>query len=107
MLDRKARRFLQQGQPLDLPAREFEVLWELMSPAGRVVSKRTLSQKLSEFDEALGDNARESLHEAGKRYLHDEAQLVAERDDVAKFAADIQRLRIDVQRLQARVAKLA
>ena len=55
---------------------------------------------------ALGDNARESLHEAGKRYLHDEAQLVAERDDVAKFAADIQRLRIDVQRLQARVAKL-
>jgi len=56
---------------------------------------------------ALGDNARESLHKAGKRYLHDEAQLVAERDDVAKFAADIQRLRIDVQRLQARVAKLA
>ena len=49
------------GQPLDLPAREFEVLWELMSPAGRVVSKRTLSQKLSEFDEALGDNALEAF----------------------------------------------
>ena len=55
---------------------------------------------------ALGDNAQSSLHEAGKRYLHDEAQLVAERDDVAKFAADIQRMRIDLQRLQGRVAKL-
>jgi ubiquinone biosynthesis protein UbiJ len=56
---------------------------------------------------ALGDNAQSSLHEAGKRYLHHEAQLVAERDDVSQFATDIQRLRIDVQRLQARVAKLA
>ena len=56
---------------------------------------------------ALGDNAQSSLHEASKRYLHDEAKLVAERDDVSQFATDIQRLRIDVQRLQARVAKLA
>ncbi len=55
---------------------------------------------------ALGDNAQTSLQEAGKRYLHDEAQLVAERDDVSQFAGDIQRLRIDVQHLQARVAKL-
>lgn len=55
---------------------------------------------------AFGENARESLHEAGKRYVHDEAKLVAEREDVAKFAADIQRLRIDVQRLQTRVAAL-
>lgn len=56
---------------------------------------------------ALGDNAQSSLHVAGKRYLHDEAKLVAERDDVSQFATDIQRLRIDVQRLQVRVAKLA
>jgi ubiquinone biosynthesis protein UbiJ len=55
---------------------------------------------------AFGENARESLHEAGKRYLHDEANLVAEREDVAKFAADIQRLRIDVQRLRERVTRL-
>jgi len=61
VLDRKARRFSLQGQPLDFPAREFEVLWELMTPSGRVVSKRTLSQKLSEFDEALGDNALEAF----------------------------------------------
>ena len=56
---------------------------------------------------ALGENARSSLQEAGKRYLHSEAQLVAGRDAVSQFATDIQRLRIDVQRLQTRIAKLA
>src|SRR4029079_13475968 len=35
-LDRAARRFLLDGQMLELPAREFEVLWELMSPPGHV-----------------------------------------------------------------------
>jgi ubiquinone biosynthesis accessory factor UbiJ len=55
---------------------------------------------------AFGENAQSSLQEAGKRYVHDEAKLVAEREEVAKFAADIQRLRIDVQRLQERVARL-
>uniref|UniRef100_UPI00118043EC helix-turn-helix domain-containing protein n=1 Tax=Pelomonas sp. KK5 TaxID=1855730 RepID=UPI00118043EC len=48
-------------QPLDLPAREFEVLWELLSPPGRVVSKSSLSNKLSDFDEALGANALEAF----------------------------------------------
>ncbi|WP_213959033.1 MULTISPECIES: response regulator transcription factor [unclassified Variovorax] len=60
-LDRKARRFSNADGPLDLPAREFEVLWELMSPPGRAVSKRALSDKLSGFDEALGDNALEAF----------------------------------------------
>jgi two-component system OmpR family response regulator len=60
-LDRKARRFGVAGVPLDLPAREFEVLWELMSPPGRTVSKRELSDKLSTFDESLGDNALEAF----------------------------------------------
>ena len=60
-LDRKARRFSVGGAPLDLPAREFEVLWELMSPPGRTVSKRALSDKLSSFDESLGDNALEAF----------------------------------------------
>ncbi|MGK6309469.1 response regulator transcription factor [Variovorax sp. DT-64] len=60
-LDRKARRFTVAGAPLDLPAREFEVLWELMSPPGRTVSKRALSDKLSTFDDALGDNALEAF----------------------------------------------
>ena len=60
-LDRRARRFAVGGVPLDLPAREFEVLWELMSPPGRTISKRELSDKLSTFDESLGDNALEAL----------------------------------------------
>ena len=60
-LDRKVRRFFLQDQPWDLPAREFEVLWELMTPPGRVVSKRVLSGKLSETDDALGDNALEAF----------------------------------------------
>lgn len=60
-LDRKARRFSLGASQLDLPAREFEVLWELMTPPGRVVSKRALSDKLSSFDEALGDNALEAF----------------------------------------------
>jgi two-component system OmpR family response regulator len=60
-LDRRARRFALGGHTLELPAREFEVLWELMTPPGRVVSKRTLSDKLSSFDEALGDNALEAF----------------------------------------------
>jgi len=61
LLDRKARRFYLDKQPWDLPAREFEVLWELMTPPGRVVSKRVLSDKLSETDDALGDNALEAF----------------------------------------------
>ncbi len=60
-LDRRARRFGVGGVPLDLPAREFEVLWELMSPPGRTISKRELSDKLSTFDESLGDNALEAF----------------------------------------------
>ena len=60
-LDRKARRFFINAEPWNLPAREFEVLWELMTPPGRVVSKRVLSDKLSELDEALGDNALEAF----------------------------------------------
>ena len=60
-LDRRARRFFLSGHPWDLPAREFEVLWELMTPPGRVVSKRDLSGKLSEADGALGDNALEAF----------------------------------------------
>jgi two-component system OmpR family response regulator len=60
-LDRKLRRFSIGRDLLELPAREFEVLVELMTPPGRVVSKRTLSDKLSTFDEALGDNALEAF----------------------------------------------
>lgn len=60
-LDRRARRFTVAGAPLELPAREFEVLYELMSPPGHAVSKRHMSDKLSNFDDALGVNALEAF----------------------------------------------
>ena len=60
-LDRQARRFAIDGVFLELPAREFEVLWELSTPPGRVVSKRQLSDKLSSFDDLLADNALEAF----------------------------------------------
>lgn len=60
-LDRKARRMSLGEALLDLPAREFEVLWELLTPPGRAVSKRELSAKLSDLDESLGDNALEAF----------------------------------------------
>jgi len=65
VLDRRAGRFFRaRGSELeafDLPAREQSVLVELMTPPGRVVSKRDLSNKLSDFDGALGDNALEAF----------------------------------------------
>jgi DNA-binding response OmpR family regulator len=76
LLDRKARRFYLHKQPWDLPAREFEVLWELMTPPGRVVSKRVLSDKLSETDEALGDNALEAfISRLRKKLLGSDASI--------------------------------
>jgi len=60
-LDRRKRRIFLSEVELELPAREFDVLWELMTPPGRVVSKRTLSDKLSDLDDALGTNALEAF----------------------------------------------
>ena len=60
-IDRRAQRVFIGDEPLNLPAREFEVLWELMTPPGRVVSKQALSDKLSGFDDALGANALEAF----------------------------------------------
>lgn len=71
VLDRRARRFTVVDTPLVLPAREFEVLWELMTPPGRVVSKRTLSEKLSGFNDALGDNALEAFISRLRKKLAD------------------------------------
>jgi DNA-binding response OmpR family regulator len=69
VLDRLARRFFLAGQALDLPAREFEVLHELTTPPGRVVSKRELSLKLSGSDDTLGDNALEAFISRLRRKL--------------------------------------
>ncbi|MBI2769062.1 MAG: response regulator transcription factor [Burkholderiales bacterium] len=75
-LDRKARRFFLAGHAWDLPAREFEVLWELMTPPGRVVSKRDLSGKLSEADGALGDNALEAFISRLRKKLADSGAVI-------------------------------
>ena len=71
VLQRKNRRILVDEVDLALPAREFEVLWELMTPPGRTVSKRLLSDKLSGFDEALGDNALEAFISRLRKKLAD------------------------------------
>ena len=69
VLDRRARRFFLAGEALALPAREFEVLSELMTPPGRVVSKRDLSRRLSDADGVLGDNALEAFISRLRRKL--------------------------------------
>lgn len=68
-LDRVARRCSVAGRALELPAREFELLWALMTPPGRVLSKRELSERLSESVDALGDNALEAFVSRLRRKL--------------------------------------
>jgi DNA-binding response OmpR family regulator len=58
---RSLRRLQLGAEELTLPAREYEVLCELLSPPGRVISKKELAEKLSGFDELLGDNALEAF----------------------------------------------
>jgi len=75
-LNRHQRRFSLAGEPLQLPAREFEVLWELMSSPGRVINKRNLSDKLSSFDESLGDNALETFISRLRRKLESSGAII-------------------------------
>jgi two-component system OmpR family response regulator len=75
-LNRQQRRFMVSEAPLQLPAREFEVLWELMSPPGRVINKRNLSDKLSSFDESLGDNALETFISRLRRKLESSGAVI-------------------------------
>lgn len=76
VLQRKNRRILNGDVDLALPAREFEVLWELMTPPGRTVSKRDLSDKLSSFDEMLGDNALEAFVSRLRKKLADSGATI-------------------------------
>ena len=75
-LHRKLRRIFVGEADLALPAREFEVLCELMTPPGRAVSKRVLSEKLSDFDEALGDNALEAFISRLRKKLTDSGAVI-------------------------------
>ena len=60
-LDRKRMKIYFGEKPLSLPNREFQLLWELMTPLGSVVSKKKLSEKLSDLDQVIGGNALEAL----------------------------------------------
>jgi DNA-binding response OmpR family regulator len=75
-LHRQHHRVFLDGADLALPAREFEVLCELMSPPGRAVSKRVLSDKLSGFDASLGDNALEAFISRLRKKLLDSGAII-------------------------------
>lgn len=61
LFDRGQRRIYVNQIELILPAREFDVLTELLSPPGRTVSKKDLADKLSDFADMLTDNALEAF----------------------------------------------
>jgi len=56
-LDPAAREVLFKGKPLELPAREFALLHELMLAAGRVLSREQLSERLYAWGEEIESNA--------------------------------------------------
>jgi DNA-binding response OmpR family regulator len=60
-LDRTQKKIFVSDTELILPAREFEVLFELMTPPGKTVSKRDLALKLSNSEDYLIDNAIETF----------------------------------------------
>ncbi|UNK49811.1 response regulator transcription factor [Lysobacter sp. S4-A87] len=46
-----------RGRNIDLPRREFALLWSLMESPGRVVTRETLQQRLYGWDEDVASNA--------------------------------------------------
>jgi two-component system response regulator QseB len=56
-LDPGTRSVAWQGRPVKLPAREFEVLQELMLNAGRVLSREHLQERVYRWGEEVGSNA--------------------------------------------------
>lgn len=56
-LDPAARSVTWQGRPVELPAREFDVLQELMLHAGRVLSREQLQERVYRWGEEVGSNA--------------------------------------------------
>ena len=56
-LDPGARTVAWQGHEVELPAREFDVLHELMQNAGRVLSREHLQERVYRWGEEVGSNA--------------------------------------------------
>lgn len=56
-LDAAAHRVQYRGQPIDMSAKEFALLQELMQNAGRVLSREQLEQRLYPWGEEVESNA--------------------------------------------------
>lgn len=69
MLDLTARRFLAEGQPMDLPAREHALLELLFMRADKVVPKETIMQSMTSLEDTLSDNAIEQYASRLRRRL--------------------------------------
>lgn len=56
-LDMKDNLVLANGEAIDIPAREINVLRELMMANGRIISKSRMIESLSSFDDDISENA--------------------------------------------------
>ncbi|PIV32858.1 MAG: DNA-binding response regulator [Lysobacterales bacterium CG02_land_8_20_14_3_00_62_12] len=56
-LDQARLAVVWRGHQIELPRREFHLLWVLVENAGRIVSRETLQQKLYGWDEDIESNA--------------------------------------------------
>ncbi len=63
------RRFMAEGQGMDLPARELALLELFFTRAGRVVGKDAIVQSLTRLDDGLSDNAIEQYVSRLRRRL--------------------------------------
>ncbi len=70
VLDMASRSVLFQGEPVQLSAREFAVLRELMLNAGRVLTREQLEASLYEWSRTLESNAIEVYVHHLRRKLH-------------------------------------
>lgn len=75
-LDTAARIARVDGEPLDLPRRELNLLEILLARRGQVVPKEVLLEKLFGFDEDVGVNAVEIyVHRLRKRLEHADVRI--------------------------------
>ncbi|RYE07773.1 MAG: response regulator transcription factor [Hyphomicrobiales bacterium] len=69
VLDTVSRTVSARGAPLDVPAREMDVLETLLMKAGQVVAKQAIIESLAAFDEDLSSNAVEQYVSRLRRRL--------------------------------------
>ncbi len=68
-LDLVSRSFSSSGMPIDIPARELSLLETLFLRAGKVVSKESIMQSVTGFDDELSANAIEQYVSRLRRRL--------------------------------------